>query len=84
MFYYIFWKTRKLKSLDINAIYNDARQKEGMFDDPPMVAYQAENNLRLINQNPYAFPDLLVNFDIDEFSHFYEDLIYSLYHKKEG
>ncbi|HLP46755.1 MAG TPA: nucleotidyl transferase AbiEii/AbiGii toxin family protein [Candidatus Kapabacteria bacterium] len=79
-----FYFINKMKSLDINAIYSDARRKEGMFDDPPMVAYQVENNLRLIIQNPYAFPELLVNFDIDEFSRFYEDLIYSLYYKKEG
>ena len=78
-----FYFINKMKSLDINTIYSDARKKEGMFDDPLMVAYQVENNLKLIIQNPYAFPDLLVDFAMNEFSCFYEELIYTLYHKKE-
>jgi predicted nucleotidyltransferase component of viral defense system len=78
-----FYFINKMKLLDIDSIYKDARQKEGMFDDPPMVSYQVENNLKLIKQNPYALPDMIADFDIDEFYGFYEDLIYKTYHKKE-
>lgn len=78
-----FYFINREKWLDMNTIYNDAKLKEGMFDDPPTVAYQVENNVRLIKQNPYAFPDLLVDFDINEFSRFYEDLISGLYHRRE-
>lgn len=78
-----FYFINKMKLLDIDSIYKDARQKEGMFDDPPMVSYQMENNLKMIKQNPYAFPDILADFDIDEFYRFYEDLIYKTYHRKK-
>jgi hypothetical protein len=70
-------------SIDIDSIYKDARQKEGMFDDPPMVSYQMENNLKMIKQNRYAFPGILVDFNIDEFYRFYEELIYKTYHRQE-
>ncbi|UCH92889.1 MAG: nucleotidyl transferase AbiEii/AbiGii toxin family protein [Candidatus Aminicenantes bacterium] len=78
-----FYFINKMKLLDIDSIYKDARQKEGMFDDPPMVSYQLENNLKTIKQNPYAFPDIIADFDIDEFYRFYEDLISKTYHREE-
>lgn len=78
-----FYFINKMKLLDIDSIYKDARLKEGMFDDPPMVSYQVENSLKMIKENPYAFPEILADFDIDAFYRFYEDLIYKTYHRKE-
>jgi len=74
-----FFIEKKIQGMDFESIYNDAQKKEGMFDDSPMVAYHLENNLMQIKQNPFAFPDLLVDFDLDEFYRFYEGLIALVY-----
>ena len=76
-----FFINKMVKGMDLETIYKDARKKEGMFDDSPMVAYHLENNLNILKQNPYAFPDLFVDFDLDEFYRFYEDLVFKIYHR---
>lgn len=77
-----FYFISKMKLLDFDSIYNGAQKKEGMFDDPPMVAYQVEYNLNEVKQNPFAFPEMVVDFDMNEFYTFYEDLIQKIYHRK--
>ncbi len=77
-----FYFISKMKLLDSDSIYNGAQKKEGMFDDPPMVAYQIEYNLNEVKQNPFAFPEMVIEFDMNEFYAFYEDLIQKIYHHK--
>ncbi len=74
-----FFINKMIAGMDFDCIYKDAQKKEGMFDDSPMVAYHLENNLNIIKQNPFSFPDLLVDFDLDEFYRFYEGLVYQIY-----
>jgi len=78
-----FYLHKKIEDLDFEAVYEDARRKEGMFDDSPTVAYQLENNFNFIKQNPYAFPEMRTDLDVDEFDAFYETLISKIYHRKE-
>lgn len=77
-----FYFIGNMASPGLDSIYLNAQKKEGMFDDPPMVAYQIENNLAAIKQNPYAFPEMIVEFDLELFSKFYEDLAQQIYHMK--
>lgn len=77
-FYFI---CKRVKSSDFDDIYTDAREKEGMFDDAPTVAYQLETNLSFIRENVDIFPHMLVDFDIDEFFRFYADLVQRIYHR---
>lgn len=77
-----FYFINKMNLMDFDTIYNDAKKKEGMFDDPPMVAYQIEYNLNEIKQNPFAFPEIIIDFKTDEFYTFYEKLIDKIYHHK--
>jgi len=76
-----FFINKLIAGLDFDCIYNDAKQKEGMFDDSPMVAYQLENNINIIKQNPYAFPEVFLDFNHEEFFRFYEGLVYKIYHR---
>lgn len=76
-----FFIRKKIKSMDLDTIYTDAREKEGMFDDSPMVAYQLENNLEFIRENPDIIPETVANLDVDEFYAFYEALISKIYHR---
>ena len=73
---------KKIGAMNFEIVYQDAQKKEGMFDDSPTVAYQLENNLSFIKQNPYAFPEMRTDFDLDEFYSFYETLINKIYHRK--
>ncbi|MCP5108873.1 MAG: hypothetical protein GY950_36150, partial [bacterium] len=77
-----FFLNKKIKGMNLDVIYDNARKKEGMFDDPPMVAYQLESNLEFIKENPDIFPETVIDFDIHEFYTFYEKLIGKIYHFK--
>ncbi|MCP5049263.1 MAG: nucleotidyl transferase AbiEii/AbiGii toxin family protein [bacterium] len=77
-----FYFLNRMKSLDFKTVYDNTRKKEGMFDDPPMVAFQIENNLNGIKQNPYAFPEMMVEFDMEAFYIFYKNLIDTIYRHK--
>jgi predicted nucleotidyltransferase component of viral defense system len=78
-FYFL---NRKIEDWDFESIYSNAQKKEGMFDDPPMVANQIEYNLEGIKQNPYAFPEMIIEIDMDDFYAFYENLVQRIYHHK--
>ena len=76
-----FYFIDKMKLLDFDTIYRGAQKKEGLFDDPQMLAYQIENNLNGVKQNPFSFPDMMIAFDINDFYTFYENLIQTIYHR---
>ena len=77
-----FFINKIVKGMDLDSIYKDAQKKEGMFDDPPTVAYQLEYHLEFIKENPDIFPETLIDLDMNEFYAFYEDLIQKIYHHK--
>lgn len=69
------------KSMNPEKIYKDASEKEALFDDPPTVAFQLENNLKFIRENPDLFPEILIEFIKEDFYTFYESLIRKIYKK---
>jgi hypothetical protein len=77
-----FFLHKKIEKMNFELVYRDAQKKEGMFDDSPTLAYQLENNLKFIRQNPYAFPEMRTDFDLEEFHSFYEMLIDKIYHRR--
>lgn len=60
-------------------IYNDAKRKDALFDDPPTVAYQIEEAFRTLQENTIPFPRVLTKFDRAKFDEFYTDFIYWIY-----
>lgn len=77
-FYFI---NRKLNISSLEGLYEDARKKDAIFDDPPTVAYQIEQGLNFIEKNPSLFPELLIDFSSDDFYRFYRESIDWIYRK---
>ena len=64
---------------DIEKVYNDARTKDAIFDDPPTAAFQIEEGLDFLRENQSIFPKILRDFDIDDFFEFYNKITNWLY-----
>ncbi len=79
-FYFI---VKKLKIESLAELYDDARKKDAIFDDPPTVAYQIEQGVHFIQKNPSLFPELVTDFGIEEFYQFYREVIGWIYRKIE-
>ncbi len=77
--FYFIQKQFKVKSLQ--SVYDDARLKDAIFDDPPTVAYQIESGINFLEKNPDILPSLLIDFDIQDFYQFYHDTVNWIYHK---
>ena len=80
--FYCINKDMKIDSL--TTIYENARKKDAIFDDPPTVAYQIEQGVQFLQKNPDIFPQLLIEFDFDNFYKFYRDTANWIYRKIEN
>jgi len=69
----------KCPSLSLDALYDGARKKEALFDDPATVAYQIEENFRAVTSAPELLPDLRTPIDQQAWARFYEKLCSDIY-----
>jgi predicted nucleotidyltransferase component of viral defense system len=67
--------------LDMEKTWQDARLKDAIFDDPPTAAFQLEEGLALIRENPDLLPEIRVDFDRKEFLGYFTDLAGWIYRK---
>ena len=65
---------KRLPEVRLETVYDLAKKKDAIFDDPPTVAFQLEEGIALIKEKPEIIPQLRMSFDYDEFFAFYEDL----------
>jgi hypothetical protein len=63
----------------LGQIYNDARKKEALFDDPPTAAFQIEEGLMFLKENQAVMPNLMIDFNERDFFTFYNDVVRWLY-----
>ncbi|MFQ5455311.1 MAG: nucleotidyl transferase AbiEii/AbiGii toxin family protein [Nitrospirota bacterium] len=77
-FYFI---QKLFPKMDIEQIYNNARIKEAIFDDPPTAAFQIEEGIAFLKNNKTIFPQILMDFDIHDFFEFYDNVINWLYQR---
>lgn len=77
-FFYIF---REISEIDRNAVFQEAALKDGIFDDPPTVAFQIENSFEFLKRNPELLPDMISDFDSEIFIHFYMELAKWIYNR---
>jgi hypothetical protein len=68
----------------LTSVYEDARKKDAIFDDPPTVAYQIEQGIQFLQRNPDIFPQLLTQFDFEDFNNFYRHLVNWIYRKMDN
>lgn len=71
----------RFSEITVETVYDLARQKEGMFDDPPTAAFQIEEGIAFIKTNPDILPSLRFALDQKRFFRFYEDLAQWFYDK---
>ncbi len=77
-FYFIF---KKFPEIDRNVVFHDASLKDGVFDDPPSVAFQIETGLDFIKRNPDLFPEIISDFNREAFFLFYCKLVKWIYNQ---
>lgn len=77
-FYFI---NKNLKIGSLSSIYEDARKKDAIFDDPPTVAYQIEQGIQFLSKNHDIFPQMFIEIDFDDFYKFYRDTASWIYRK---
>lgn len=77
-FYFL---NRHLEVKSLKEIYQGAQSKDAIFDDPPTVAYQIEQGIQFLQKNPDILPELLVEFQLDDFLNFYQNTVDWIYHK---
>lgn len=75
--YYIIQKTFPQFSLE--QIYNNARKKEAIFDDPPTAAFQIEEATAFLRENQTIFPAMFKKIDLHDFFGFYDGIAKWLY-----
>jgi hypothetical protein len=72
---------QKFSDITWETIYELAKAKEALFDDPPTAAFQIEEGLAFIKENPETLPRLRFSLDQNNFFHFYEVLARWFYDK---
>ncbi len=76
--YFLF---RKMQELDFLKIYDFARKKDAIWDDPPTAAFQLEEGIALIKERQEMIPPLQITFDYNDFIEFYEDIVSRVYER---
>jgi hypothetical protein len=59
---------------DIEQVYNIAKTKDNIFDDPHTAAFQIEEGLAFLRENQAIFPQILRDFDMHDFFEFYNKI----------
>jgi predicted nucleotidyltransferase component of viral defense system len=77
-FYFL---TKQYSDYTIDELYDEARKKDAIFDDPPTAAFQLEEGLHLIAENPSLLPDVKKDFDFAAFTEYYKNVAHWLYKK---
>lgn len=68
-----------VNGLNFDALLQEARKREALFDDPPTAAYQLEEATRFVREHPQLLPTLRIAFDLEAMFAFYRDLAHRIY-----
>lgn len=77
-FYFL---TQDHPDLTIDEIYEEAKKKDAIFDDPPTAAFQLEEGLQLITENPSLLPAVKKDLDFANFMEYYKNTARWLYNR---
>ena len=67
--------------IQLDDVYKNARLKDAIFDDPPTAAFQLEEGLALIRENPFLLPEMKRPFPMADFLVFFEKIAAWIYQK---
>lgn len=76
--YFLF---KNYPDLKIEDVYKNAKSKDAIFDDPPTAAFQLEEGISFIKENPSLMPDLKRELNFKDVINFFEDLLEWIYAK---
>ena len=76
--FYFILKTYPERRLE--DIFANARMKDAIFDDLPTAAYQLEEGLSCLEKTPEIFPQILREFNREDFFRFFREIAAWLYH----
>ncbi len=79
-FYYLF---RDVYEEKFENLYQEARKREALFDDPPTAAYQIEEGIRFIREHPQLLSQLRSSNEPDDFLSFFENVAKKLYKRQK-
>lgn len=74
--YFLFKSYPELK---IEDVYKNAKLKDALFDDPPTAAFQLEEGISFIKENPSIMPELKKEVNFKDVISFFEDLLEWMY-----
>lgn len=77
-FYFI---CKKYNTPTLDEIFNAAKIKDAIFDDPPTVAFQIEDGIKFLKENDIIMPEIKIDFSIDDLYDFYKKITLWLYNK---
>lgn len=70
---------KKMPEIRFDTVYALAKEKDAVFDDPPTAAFQLEQGVSFIKENPQIVPPLQIPLDYNDFFSFYENLVMWIY-----
>jgi hypothetical protein len=75
----VFYLFEIYPDLDLDTVYQNAKLKDAIFDDPPTAGYQLEEGISFLKENPPLMPGIKREFDLDEFTQFFDKVLEWLY-----
>jgi predicted nucleotidyltransferase component of viral defense system len=79
-FYYIM---KRYPQYSNQKVYQAAKKKDAIFEDPATVAYQIEEGIGFLNENPQLMPSLNLDLDKSDFELFYKNFTQWIYNLQE-
>lgn len=70
---------KRFPDMRIELVYALAQKKEAIFDDPPTAAFQLEEGIAFMKEQPDIIPPLRMTLDQQDFFRFYEQLAVWIY-----
>jgi len=78
--YFLF---KNYPDLNKEDVYKNAKSKDAIFDDPPTAAFQLEEGISFVKENPSIMPELKREVNFKDVISFFEDLLQWMYAKFE-
>lgn len=79
-FYFLF---EGLSETKFENLYQEARKREALFDDPPTAAYQIEEGVRFIREHPQLLSQFKSSFGPEALFTFFQNLAKTIYNKQK-
>lgn len=80
----LYFLMKDVPQLSFEYLFEVARKREALLDDPPTAAYQLEDSIRFVRDHTQLLPRLKRPLDLEEMLSFYGDIVKKMYDRKSG